>query len=134
MDTIANMLTTIRNASLKGKEKAEFPYSELKSNVLKVLKEEGFISNYKILKDELDKNGKKQVLRVMLRYTDSGKPVINGIKRVSKPGTRIYRSYREMPRIRAAFGVNILSTSKGIMSDKVAKKEKIGGEVICQVW
>ncbi|MEW5952080.1 MAG: 30S ribosomal protein S8 [Elusimicrobiota bacterium] len=134
MDTIANMLTSIRNASMKNKEKVEFPYSKLKANILKVLKDEGFISNYRIMKDEADKANKKQNIRVILKYTENKTPIINGIKRMSKPGIRIYRSYDNMPRVRAAFGVNIVSTPKGIMSDKAARKEKVGGEVICQVW
>jgi len=134
MDTIANMLTSIRNASLKNKEKTEFPFSQVKMNILGVLKEEGFISNYKNMKDEADKSGKKQTIRVMLKYSSDKKPVINGIKRVSKPGLRVYRPYDEMPRIKAAYGVNVISTSKGIMSDRQARKEKMGGEVLCQVW
>lgn len=134
MDTIANMLTSIRNASMKNKEKVEFPYSKLKANILKVLKEEGFISNYRIMKDETDKKSKKQNIRVTLKYTENKTPIINGIRRISKPGMRIYRSYDNMPRVRAAFGVNILSTPKGVISDKIAKKERVGGEVICQVW
>lgn len=134
MDTIANMLTSIRNASLKNKEKTEFPFSQIKMSILKVFKDEGFISNYKPMKDEADKNGKKQTIRVMLKYSADKKPVINGIKRVSKPGIRVYRPYDEMPRIKAAYGVNIVSTSRGVMSDRQARKEKMGGEVICQIW
>ncbi len=134
MDTIANMLTSIRNANMKNKEKVEFPYSKLKANILKVLKEEGFISNYRIMKDETDKKSKKQNIRVTLKYTENKTPIINGIRKISKPGIRIYRSYDNMPRVRAAFGVNIVSTPKGVISDKTAKKERVGGEVICQVW
>jgi len=134
MDTIANMLTSIRNASLKNKEKVEFPYSNFKQSILKVLKEEGFISNYKIIKDEGDKKSKKQTIRVMLKYSMDKKPVINGIKTISRPGLRIYRKYLEMPKIKAAYGINVVSTSKGVMSDKEAKKNKLGGEIVCQIW
>jgi len=134
MDTISNMITSIRNASLKNKEKVEVPYSNFKLDILKVLKNEGFISSYKIIKDEADKKSKKQTIRITLKYTADRKPVINGIKTVSRPGLRIYRGYLEIPKVRAAYGINVISTSKGVMSDREAKKNKIGGEVICQVW
>jgi len=130
MDVIADLLTRIRNANMKSKEKADVPFSKMKEEILKVLKQEGFISNYKLFHND-NKGG---VIRVFLKYTDAGEKVIHGLSKVSKPGRRIYSAYDQIPKVRGAFGVSILSTSKGIMTDADAKEQKIGGEVLCQVW
>lgn len=135
MDPISNMLTSVRNASAKRKERVDVPFSNIKANIVKVLKDEGFISNYKVLDPKTDKTlDRRGVIRIALKYTQNKKPVIIGIRRSSRPGLRIYRPYTEIPRVRAAFGVTIISTSKGILTGEQAKKERVGGEVLCQVW
>ncbi|HAH32995.1 MAG TPA: 30S ribosomal protein S8 [Elusimicrobia bacterium] len=135
MDPISNMLTSVRNAVAKKKERVDVPFSNIKANIVKVLKDEGFISNYKVLDPKTDKTlDRRGVIRIGLKYTQDKKPVIVGIRRSSRPGLRIYRPYGDIPRVRAAFGVTIVSTSKGILTGDQAKKEKVGGEVLCQVW
>lgn len=135
MDPISNMLVSIKNASAKRKERVDIPYSGIKAGVVKLLKEEGFITNYKIVDSKTDKNvDSRGVIRITLKYTQDKQPVIVGMRRVSRPGLRVYRPYTEIPRVRAAFGVTILSTSKGLLTDEMAKEQKVGGEVICQVW
>lgn len=131
MDTLSNMLVMIKNASMRFKDKVDVPYSKMNIAVLDVLKEEGFIGSYKVVKDA---SSKKQFIRVMLKYTENKTPLFSGFKRISKSSRRIYRGYDEFPRVKTSFGINIVSTSKGIMSSMKAKKERIGGEVICQVW
>jgi len=130
MDPIADLLTRVRNASTKGKEKVDIPFSKIKSEIAKILKEEGYISNYKIVQNE----SKRNIVRIFLKYTDSKESVIHGIKRISRPGCRIYRPCDEIPKVRGPFGISILSTSSGLMSDEEAKKKKVGGEILCQVW
>ena len=135
MDPISNMLVSIRNASAKRKERVDIPYSGIKAGVVKLLKEEGFIASYKLVDSKTDKSvDSRGVIRITLKYTQDKQPVIVGMKRVSIPGLRVYRSYTEIPRVRAAFGVTILSTSKGLLTDEKAREQKVGGEVICQVW
>ena len=135
MDPISNMLTSVRNASAKRKERVDVPFSNIKANIVKVLKDEGFISNYKVLDPKTDKTlDRRGVIRIALKYTQNKKPVLVGVRRSSRPGLRIYRPYTEIPRVRAAFGVTIISTSKGILTGEQARKEKVGGEVLCQVW
>lgn len=135
MDPISNMLVSIKNASAKRKERVDIPYSGIKAGVVKLLKEEGFITNYKFVDSKTDKNvDSRGVIRITLKYTQDKQPVIVGMKRISRPGLRVYRSYTEIPRVRAAFGVTILSTSKGLLTDEKAREQKVGGEVICQVW
>ena len=129
-DPIADMLARIRNANTAFHENVEMPASRMKREVARILKEEGFISNFKVLYNE----GRQGTLRVTLKYSATKEPVIKGIQRVSKPGLRVYRGYEDMPRIRAGLGVNILTTSKGLLTDRQAKREKVGGEVLCQVW
>ena len=135
MDPISNMLTSVRNAAAKRKERVDVPFSNIKANIVKVLKDEGFISNYKVLDPKTDKTlDRRGVIRIALKYAQNKKPVIIGIRRNSRPGLRIYRPYAEIPKVRAAFGVTIVSTSKGILTGEQAKKERVGGEVLCQVW
>jgi small subunit ribosomal protein S8 len=128
-DPIADMFTRIRNANRKLLEKIDVPSSKLKIEVAKILKEEGFITNYKNIEDY-----KQGVLRIYLKYTVDGQHVLLGLKRVSRPGLRRYTGYRKFPKIDGSMGVAIISTSKGIMTDKKAKREKIGGEVIGFAW
>ena len=135
MDPISNMLVSIKNAAAKRKERVDIPFSGIKFGMVKLLKEEGFVANYKVLDPKVDKTiDRRGVIRITLKYTADKQPVINGIRRVSKPGLRVYRGHDEMPRVRAAFGVTILSTSRGLLTDSEAKKQKVGGEILCQVW
>ncbi|ACC98953.1 Ribosomal protein S8 [Elusimicrobium minutum Pei191] len=130
MDPISDFLTRIRNANMKRKEKVDIPFSKIKTEIARVLKEEGYIANYKAVHNET----KGGVVRVFLKYTPENDVIINGLKRVSRPGQRVYSSYADIPRVRGAFGITILSTSKGIMTDAEAKAKKLGGELLCQVW
>jgi small subunit ribosomal protein S8 len=130
MDPIADFLTRIRNANMKKKERVDIPFSKIKTEIARVLKEEGYIANYKAIHNET----KGGFVRVFLKYTDKNTSVIQGLKRVSRPGKRVYSSYENIPTVRGAFGTSILSTSKGIMTDEKAKTEKVGGEVLCQIW
>lgn len=131
MDPVSDLLTRIRNASAKQHDRVDVPLSKLKTEIARLLKDEGFIANYKTITDEKNKHG---VLRVFLKYSPEKEAVIRGIRRVSRPGLRIYRSYQEIPRARGGFAVTILSTSKGVLTDRQAKEQKVGGEILCQVW
>ena len=128
-DPIADMLTRIRNAIMASYNTVDIPNSRLKVDIAKVMKSEGFIRNYKIVPD--DQQG---ILRVIFKYDESGKTVISGLKRVSKPGRRIYAKADQIPKVLNGYGINILSTSKGIITDKDARKMRLGGEIICSVW
>ena len=128
-DPIADMLTRIRNASKAKLEKVDIPSSKLKLEIAKILKDEGYIKNLKMVKDR-----RQGVIRVYLKYTDEESPVIQGIRRVSRPGCRIYVGNDRIPRVMAGMGTAILSTPKGIQTGKQAKKDNVGGEVICHVW
>ncbi len=128
-DPIADMLTRIRNALQARKEEVDIPSSNIKRKIAEVLKEEGFIKGFKVIPD-----GKQGVLRVFLKYDEEGLPVISGLKRVSKPGRRVYVSKEEIPRVMGGLGIAILTTSRGVMTDKKARKVGVGGEVICYVW
>ena len=128
-DPIADFLTRIRNAHMAKKFIVDIPSSNLKIRILYVLKEEKFIKDYILIN-----NNKQNILRVSLKYDDSNESVIQGIQKVSKPGCRNYVSFDKIPRVLNGMGISILSTSKGVMSNKKAKLRKVGGEVICQVW
>ncbi len=128
-DPLSDMLTRIRNGSLARHEKVDIPGSKLKLEIARVLKDEGYIKNYKFMKDE-----KQGVIRVFLKYEEGKRPVIEGLKRVSKPGRRIYAGSEEIPRVLGGLGVTIVSTPKGVMSDQQARKLNVGGEVLCTVW
>jgi len=128
-DPISDMFTRIRNANTKLHEKVDVPSSKIKVEIAKILKEEGYIANYKTIEDH-----KQGVLRVYLRYTLEGKPVLKGIKRVSKSSLRVYKGYEEMPKTFGGLGTTIVSTSKGLLTDAQARKDQIGGEVIGFVW
>jgi len=127
-DPIADMLTRIRNANSATHEKVDIPFSKIKEKIAEILKEEGFISNYKVITD-----GNKKNIRVYLKYAGRER-VIKGIKRISKPGRRVYSSVEDMPRVLSGLGVAIVSTSKGVVTDKVARRENMGGEVLAFVW
>ncbi|MCL6589159.1 MAG: 30S ribosomal protein S8 [Firmicutes bacterium] len=127
-DPIADMLTRIRNATIVRDKVVEIPASKIKKELARIFKEEGYIQDSEMVDD-----GKQGIIRVYLKY--NGKEnVISGIKRISKPGLRVYAQKEEIPRVLGGLGIAILSTSKGIMTDRKARKEGIGGEVICYVW
>ena len=129
-DVIADMLTRIRNANSAKHETVDIPASNMKKAIAQILVDEGYIKNYQIIED--DKQG---IIRVALKYQGSSKtPVIQGLRRVSKPGLRIYSSSEDMPKVMKGIGTAIVSTSKGVMTDKKARKENVGGEVLAFVW
>lgn len=130
-DPIADMLTRIRNGIQSRHDRVEMPHSKLKVEVAKILKSEGFISNYKVVNED----GKPQgTLRVYLKYSEDGEPVIHGIERVSRPGRRVYRGKEDIPQVLGGLGLAIVSTSRGVLSGAEAARTGVGGEVLCQVW
>ncbi|OGE78281.1 MAG: 30S ribosomal protein S8 [Candidatus Doudnabacteria bacterium RIFCSPHIGHO2_01_FULL_46_14] len=129
MDPISDMLTRIRNALAVKKTEVVLPYSKLKFNLAQVLQRSGWIG-----KVADDQEGKMKVLRIGLRYDETGMPTISGITRLSKPGQRIYSKVTKIPRVTLGSGATIVSTSKGLMTSDQARKEKLGGELICQIW
>jgi len=128
-DSVADMLTVIRNGSFAKKSTVEVRGSKLSEEVLGIFKKESFISNYKLIKDN-----KQGILRVYLKYYKDGAPAILGIKRISKPGLRIYKKADELPKVYGGLGLAVISTSRGLMTDSQAKDQKIGGEVLCYIW
>ncbi|MFP4429707.1 MAG: 30S ribosomal protein S8 [Spirochaetaceae bacterium] len=128
-DPVADMLTKIRNASVAKFEKVDVTPSKLKLEIVKILKNEGFVKNFK----KVSENG-NTVIRIFLKYDDENRPIIHGLKRVSKPGRRVYSGYRFMPRVFNGFGTVIVSTSTGVTTGRKALEKKVGGEVICTVW
>jgi small subunit ribosomal protein S8 len=128
-DPIADMLTRIRNASMARHDRTEMPYSRLKEHVARVLKAEGFVDDVRVS----DGEGHKQ-LTVVLRYGRDKQSALDGVRRVSTPGRRVYVRHDRIPRVLSGMGVSILSTSHGVMTDKDARKQKVGGELLCEVW
>ncbi len=128
-DPIADMLTRIRNSSTAKHEKVDIPASKFKVEVAQVLKEEGYIKNFKHLEGR--GNG---YLRIYLKYVEGKKCAIRGIERVSKPGCRVYSGVKKIPRVRNGLGICILTTSQGLLTDRVAREKRLGGEVLCRVW
>jgi small subunit ribosomal protein S8 len=128
-DPIADMLTRIRNAGMVKHSQVVMPSSKIKVSIAKILADEGFIQGYTVTDD---KPQPKLVLQ--LKYAGRGRPVISGLERISRPGRRIYTSYRDVPWVRSGLGISILSTPKGVMTARQANREKVGGELICQVW
>ncbi|RMF07870.1 MAG: 30S ribosomal protein S8 [Candidatus Neomarinimicrobiota bacterium] len=128
-DPIADFLTRIRNGLKANKRWVDVPSSKMKKRIAYILREEKYIEDFLFIRE-----GVKENIRVFLKYDRSGKPVISNLERVSKPGRRVYVNSNEIPRVLAGMGISILSTSKGVVSNKVAKKLKVGGEVICNVW
>ena len=129
-DVVADMLTRLRNANAAKHEKVDVPASKLKTSIADILYNEGYISKYEFLKDK-----KQGILRIFLKYIDAKKnPVIMSLKRVSKPGLRLYYSCKDLPKVMKGLGIAILSTSKGVMTDKEARKRNVGGEVLAFVW
>ena len=129
-DPVADMLTRLRNAITSHHDRIELPASKLKVEIARILKSEGFIRNYALV----EKDKIQPTLRIDLKYSPDGEPVIHGIERVSRPGRRVYRNKQEMPRPLGGLGLAIVSTSKGVLSGEEAAKTGVGGEVLCQVW
>jgi small subunit ribosomal protein S8 len=128
-DPVADMLTKIRNASVAGFERVDIQASKMKLEVIKILKNEGYIKNFKKITQE-----GFNIIRIFLKYDLKNKPIIHGIEKLSKPGRRLYSEYRKMPRTLNGYGTVIVSTSEGIITGKKAVEKKIGGELICSVW
>ncbi len=128
-DPIADMLTRIRNANTAKHETVDIPASNMKKAIAEILDEEGYIASYQVIED-----GKQGVIRIALKYGPNKEKVISGLKRVSKPGLRIYAGAEELPRVLKGLGIAIVSTSKGIMTDRAARKQNIGGEVLAFIW
>ena len=128
-DVIADMLTRIRNANDAKHESVDIPASNLKKSIAEILLEEGYIKNFQIVED-----GKQGIIRVTLKYTAGKQKVIRGLKRVSKPGLRIYSNCEDMPKVMNGLGIAIVSTSKGVMTDKKARVANVGGEILAFVW
>lgn len=123
------MLTRIRNAVAVGHERVGMPASKQKVNIAQILVDEGFIDRF-----EITENGHRSELELVLRYVDRRRPVIEGLKRVSRPGHRVYAGAEELPRVQGGLGVAVVSTSKGLMPDREARKRRLGGEIVCEVW
>ena len=129
-DTIADMLTRIRNANSAKHETVDIPASNMKKAIAQILVDEGYIKEFKVIED-----GKQGIIRVALKYQGASRtPVLQGLRRVSKPGLRIYSSCEDMPKVMKGIGTAIVSTSKGVMTDKAARKENVGGEVLAFIW
>ena len=128
-DPIADMLTRIRNANMAKLEKVDVPASKMKIEMTKILKDKGFIKSFKVMRDR-----KQGVIRITMKYLEGYEKVITGLKRVSKPGLRVYVDRTGIPKVMGGYGIVILSTSRGIMTDEVCRSQGIGGEVLCNVW
>ena len=131
-DPVGDMIAMIKNAQHRRHRRLACPHSRLKEGVAEVLKKEGYITDVKVVAD--DKKAFLKSLHVFLKYGEDGRGVITEIRRVSKPGCRIFRGLGELPRVQDGLGISVLSTSKGILSDRQARKERVGGELICKVW
>ncbi|MBM3745897.1 MAG: 30S ribosomal protein S8 [Acidobacteria bacterium] len=128
-DPIADMLTRIRNALAARHPKVDVPASRLKTEIARILKEEGYIQNFKVAEE-----GVRKTIKVYLKYQPSGRPVISRLERVSRPGSRVYVGRDDVPRVLGGLGVNILTTPRGVMTGRDARQAGVGGEILCQVW
>lgn len=128
-DPIADFLSRIRNAIHARKERVEAPWSRLKEAIAKVLQNEGFVGEYSVIEEE-----QKMTLRVWLKYDAKGQPIVRGLKRISRPGRRIYVRSDEIPLVQNGLGINIISTSRGILVDRQARTKHVGGEILCSIW
>ena len=128
-DPIADMLTRVRNALSARHPKVDVPASKLKAEIARILKEEGFITNYKVAEE-----GVKKTIKIYLKYAPDNRPVISEIERVSRPGCRVYVGQQDIPRVLGGLGINILTTPRGVMTGRTAHREKVGGEILCRIW
>jgi len=128
-DPVADMLTKVRNAAMARHEKVDVPASKLKLEIVKILKTEGYIKNFKKIQEE-----GKTTLRIFLKYDDENNPVIHGVKKISTPGRRVYSGYKDLPRVYNGYGTVIVSTSSGVTTGKKATEKMVGGELVCTIW
>ena len=128
-DPIADMLTRVRNALMSGKEKVDVPASAVKEGIARILRDEGYIINYRVIEDN-----KQGVIRITLKYGEVDTPAIEKLQRISKPGRRVYVGATEIPRVLNGLGIAILTTSRGILTDRESKSQNVGGEVLCYIW
>jgi small subunit ribosomal protein S8 len=128
-DPIADMLTRVRNAMAARHPKVDVPASKLKTEIARILKEEGYIANFKVAEE-----GVKKVIKIYLKYATDNSPVVTGIERVSRPGCRTYVGKTDIPRVQGGLGISILTTARGVMTGRTARKEGVGGEILCRVW
>ncbi len=128
-DPVADMLTKVRNAAMARHEKVDVPASKLKLEIVKILKTEGYIKNFK----KVQENG-KNILRIFLKYDEENNPVIHGVKKISTPGRRVYSGYKDLPRVYNGYGTIIVSTSSGVTTGKKASEKMVGGELVCTIW
>jgi small subunit ribosomal protein S8 len=128
-DPIADMLTRVRNALIARHPKVDVPASKLKMELARIFKDEGYIMNFKLVEED-----EKKAIRIYLKYTPANLPVISRIERISRPGCRVYLGSKDIPRVLGGMGINILTTPKGVMTGAAARKEGVGGEVLCQIW
>jgi small subunit ribosomal protein S8 len=128
-DPIADMLTRVRNALSARHPKVDVPASKLKAEIARILKEEGYITNYKVAEE-----GPKRTIKIYLKYSTDNRPVISEIERVSRPGCRVYVGQQDIPRVLGGLGINILTTPRGVMTGRAAHREKVGGEILCRIW
>jgi small subunit ribosomal protein S8 len=128
-DIIADGLTRLRNAAMRGQEVTKLLHSKLMEDILKVFEEKGYIESYKVIED-----GNKKFINVTLKYDENGNSVINEVKRISKPGRRVYKGYQDIKNFKNGFGTLVVSTNKGVLPNDEAYRQKVGGEVICSIW
>ncbi|MBI4682323.1 MAG: 30S ribosomal protein S8 [Nitrospirae bacterium] len=128
-DPIADMLTRIRNANMAKLEKVDVPASKLKIELTKILKEKGFVKSFKVVRDR-----KQGIIRISMKYLEGQEKAITGLKRVSKPGRRIYVDKTNIPRVMGGYGIAVLTTSKGVLTDEACRREGVGGEILCNIW
>lgn len=135
-DPIADMLTRIRNATTARHARVELPASKVKAEIARILQDEGYIAGFKLVEAPSERPNKagRQVMRLFLKYGPEGEKVISGIQRVSRPGRRIYANHKEVPAVLGGLGVNILTTSRGVMTGRAAREAGVGGEILCNVW
>ena len=128
-DPISDLLARIRNATMVRHDRTDVPASKMKLEIAKILKQEGFIRTFKLLEE-----GPQGLIRIYLKYADDGEPAIHGVRRVSKPGRRVYRGADDLPKVRSGLGVAVVSTNRGVLTDEQARGLRVGGEVLCEVW
>jgi small subunit ribosomal protein S8 len=128
-DPVSDLLTRIRNATAVRHDRMDIPASKMKLEIAKILKQEGYIRTFKMIEE-----GPQGIIRIYLKYADDGEPVIHGLRRVSRPGLRIYRKVGELPKVRNGLGVAVISTNRGVVTDEQARSLQVGGEVLCEIW
>lgn len=128
-DPISDLLTRVRNATTVRHDRTDIPASKMKLEVAKILKQEGFIRTFKVLEE-----GPQGLIRIYLKYAEDGEPAIHGLRRVSRPGRRVYRGVEDLPKVRNGLGVAVVSTNRGVLTDEQARSLRVGGEVLCEIW